>query len=449
MKGQRLLNNVLALALLLLPTYAIGATATPRSVIPITLGSVAPRLFFTDLESGPKTGGQDDLGAFITLYGEGFGATRGSSTVTIGGQEVARYVIWGEDNAVARDLDMIVVQPGPNVTSGNILVTVNGQASNPLPFTVRSGNIYFVTTTGSDDTGDGSWANPWRTIYRPRTTMQAGDIVYIKGGTFSAADPMYPGWDAVLLLHTDTDPNGTADRPVAYIGYPGDRPVIYAPDSLRRGIYMSDAVMRYYLFANLEFTQGYSPYEAMLAMSGNGHRAVGNYFHDGHASTALGIEGNSAQLKILGNFLRNNGNVAQEDGIGFYIEGFGINQAIELGWNQIQDQGGRRGIQLFGHTDGDWMDNISIHDNLITTSLPLRNNILLGGSDGSTDVLGTIYVYNNIIVGAEGQGLRVNDPQGTVIIQNNVLYNNGSLGFDGYGQIYIERAGVGKNNVAG
>ena len=97
------------------------------------------------------------------------------------------------------------------------------------------------------------------------------------------------------------------------------------------------------------------------------------------------------------------------------------------------------------------MEDIRIHDNLIATSVPLRNNILLGGSDGATEVLGTIYVYNNIIVGAAGQGLRVNDPQGTVIIQNNVLYDNGLNGYDGNGQIFIERAGVGKitlqNNI--
>jgi hypothetical protein len=49
--------------------------------------------------------------------------------------------------------------------------------------------------------------------------MQAGDIVYIKGGTFSTSDPEHPGWDAILFLIPDSDPNGTADRPIAYIHY--------------------------------------------------------------------------------------------------------------------------------------------------------------------------------------------------------------------------------------
>ncbi|HSB90066.1 MAG TPA: IPT/TIG domain-containing protein, partial [Anaerolineales bacterium] len=429
------------------PAQAAAPTAPLTSA-----GSGIPRLFFTDLESGPATGGQDDLGAFITIYGEGFGAAQGNSTVTIGGQEVARYVLWGEDNAIARSLDMIVVQPGPNAATGDIIVTVDGQASNPLPFTVRSGSIYFVIpgAPNAQDANPGTYAEPFQTLYRPRQVMQAGDLVYIKGGTFSSADPANPGWDAVLLLHPETDPNGTADRPVAYIGYPGDRPLIDAPEPLRRGIYMDQGMM-YYVIANLAFTQGVAPYEGMLQMGGDGHRAVGNYLHDALSSTGMGIAGDSAHYRVYGNLFSNNGQGDWEDGVGFYVQGFGANQDIDFGWNQIQDQRGRRAIQLFGHEDGDRMDDIRIHDNLITSSLQLRNNILLGGSDGATDVLGTIYVYNNIIVGSDWEGLRVNDPQGTVFIQNNVLYDNGSLGPDSHAQIHIERAGAGlvtiQNNV--
>ena len=410
-----------------------------------------PVLFFSDITSGMNTGGQENLGAFITLYGEGFGATRGNSTVTIGGIQVAKYVTWGQDNGIARDLDMIVVQPGPNVASGDIIVTVEGHASNPLFFTVRNGSIYFVIpdAPNANDANPGTYAEPFQTLYRPRQVMQAGDIVYIKGGTFSTADPDHPGWDAILLLTPDTDPNGTADTPIAYIGYPGDRPLLGAPPPMRRGIYMEETTA-YYIIANLEFSQ----FAGNLNLSGNGHCIVGNYLHDGINTDGLvmGIAGNSAYLKIFGNLLRNNPNTGSDEvGVGFYLEGFGINQDIEFGWNQIQDQGGRRSIQVFGHVAGDYMDNIRIHDNLISTSVPLRNNILLGGSDGGTEVLGTIYVYNNIIVGADGQGLRVNDPQGTVFIQNNVLYNNGLNGYDGNGQVFIEQAGTGRltlqNNI--
>ncbi len=411
---------------------------------------LAPRIFFTDIISGPNTGGQDNLGAFITIWGKGFGASKGSSTVTIGGQEAAKYVIWGENNGIARDLDMIVVQPGPNARNGNIVVTVNGRASNFLPFTVRSGQIYFVIpgAANASDSNSGAYAAPFKTIYQPRKVMRSGDIVYVKGGTFNSPDPEHPDWDAVLLLEPEGDPNGTPSSPIAYIGYPGSRPVIDGRGSMRRGI-MMDQGMSYYVIANLGFTGN----AATLGLAGTGHRAVGNYSYDSlnySEGAVIGVTGNSSNLKIYGNFMRNNGGTDEGlAGHGLYIQGFGTNRDIDFGWNQIKDQRGRRAIQLFGHMAGDRMDNIRLHDNLITGSV--RNNIILGGSDGGTEVLGTIYVYNNIIAIGDDQGLRINDSQGTVYIQNNTFYNNGSLGYDGVAQIYIERAGVGKitaqNNI--
>jgi hypothetical protein len=190
----------------------------------------------------------------------------------------------------------------------------------------------------------------------------------------------------------------------------------------------------------------------MLELSGNGHRVVGNYSYDGIYSNSgvIGVGGNSAHLKVFGNCLRNNGEPGNKlNGSGFYLQGFGTNQDIEFAWNQVQDQRGARSIQIFGHRDGDRMDDIRIHDNLLSGAE--LNNIVLGGSDGSTEVLGTVYVYNNIIVGSGDPGLRVNDPQGTVYVRNNVLYNNGSPGFNGKAQVYIQRAGAGRvtlqNNI--
>jgi len=424
------------------PSTAPPAFAPAVPVSPVQPSGAGPRLFFTDLESGPNSGGQDNLGAFVTLYGEGFGAARGTSTVTIGGVEVANYVIWGQNNGIARSLDKIVVQLGPNVVSGNIVVTVNGKASNPLPFTVRSGSIYFVIpgAPNADDTNPGTYAQPFKTIYRPRQVMQAGDIVYIKGGTFSTIDPGNPAWDTILILDEDTAASGTADRPIAYIGYPGESPVLANP-AARRGILLdtSGQPRAYYVLANLTFTQSSSP----LPLAGIGHRVVGNYLYDGayDDSGTIGVNGNSSQIRILGNLLRNNGTPDVKFHHGVYIGGYGINQAIEIGWNQIQDQNGGRAVQLFGHVDGDFMDDIRLHDNLISGSE--LNNVVLGGTDGSTEVLGIVYVYNNVIAGAGDPGLRVDDPQGMVIIQNNVLYNNGSPGFDGDAQVYIQRAGAG------
>jgi len=407
-------------------------------------GGPGPRLFFTDLESGPNTGGQDDLGAFVTLYGEGFGAQRGTSTVSLGGHEVGRYVIWGQDNA-ARGLDMIAVQLGPNVTSGDLIVTVNGGASNPLPFAVRSGQIFFVIPDAANaaDTNPGTFTLPFRTIYRPREVMQAGDIVYIQGGRISTLDPAGPGWDAVLMLDTDTGAAmGTAERPIAYVGYPGASPLLGSP-SARRGIllFTSGVQQTFYVLANLTLTQASDP----IAMSGVGHRVIGNtVFEAGFDdSGTLSVNLETSQLEIFGNVLRNNGEAGNKFHHAFYIGGYGTNRVIDFGWNELRDQRGGRAIQLFGHLDNDWMDEVRIHDNWVSGSE--LDNIVIGGSDGVTDVIGTVSVYNNIIVGAGEAGLRVDDSQGTVVMQNNVLYSNQLA------EVRCQRAGTNKvtfqNNI--
>ena len=40
-----------------------------------------PHIFYSDLESGPNTGGENNSGAYVTVFGKNFGAIRGNSTV--------------------------------------------------------------------------------------------------------------------------------------------------------------------------------------------------------------------------------------------------------------------------------------------------------------------------------------------------------------------------------
>src|SRR5690349_16020405 len=126
--------------------------------------TLPPRIFFSDLESGPNIGGQNNHGVWVTIWGKGFGATRGSSTVTVGGGEAADYPIWSDSK--------ITFQLGPAAKTGEIVVNVvnvspvtqkgkdGGRAgsgmpsvhlqSNGLPFFVRAGKIFFVAVNGSD-----------------------------------------------------------------------------------------------------------------------------------------------------------------------------------------------------------------------------------------------------------------------------------------------------------
>jgi len=171
-----------------------------------------PEIFFTDLQSGPVSGGEQDLGVFVSIYGEGFGAVRGASTVTFDGVEVARYVSWGEDVA-PRDLDRIVVQPGPAVSAGPIVVNVDDEASNPSAFAVRPGGIYFVAVGGSD-ADPGTLAQPWATVAHAEETIGAGDTVYVRHGVTETGED---GFGAALAIEA----GGSPGLPKALVAYPG------------------------------------------------------------------------------------------------------------------------------------------------------------------------------------------------------------------------------------
>jgi len=56
-----------------------------------TSTSSDPLILYTDITSGPNSGGERNDGSYLTIFGTHFGATRGISTVTINGRAVAQY----------------------------------------------------------------------------------------------------------------------------------------------------------------------------------------------------------------------------------------------------------------------------------------------------------------------------------------------------------------------
>src|SRR5438445_12268179 len=97
-------------------------------ILAVTVGSLAasaqtapPTVFFTDLTSGPNTGGENNNGTILTIYGRNFGATRGTSTVTVGGGQAAAYLVWGGRSKAATpaaQLETISVAVGPRASTG-------------------------------------------------------------------------------------------------------------------------------------------------------------------------------------------------------------------------------------------------------------------------------------------------------------------------------------------
>src|ERR1700677_4199575 len=102
-----------------------------------TLHAAAPVLLFTDLDSGPATGGEGVTnGAYVCLYGTNFGTSQGSSTVALNGTKVAVYKLWNGSTAPGdAGYNKICVQIAAASTTGNFVVSTSGGTSNGGPFT--------------------------------------------------------------------------------------------------------------------------------------------------------------------------------------------------------------------------------------------------------------------------------------------------------------------------
>src|SRR6185312_14952094 len=134
--------------------------------------SGAPLVLYTDVSSGPNSGGENNEGAYLSIFGTNFGNTGLGSTVKvyIGGTEVNSYRYLGPSRGRA-DVQQITVQIGslgspPAGTALPVKVVVNGVASNTdQTFTVNPGRMLFVSQSGNDSTAvAGDITHPYRHV---------------------------------------------------------------------------------------------------------------------------------------------------------------------------------------------------------------------------------------------------------------------------------------------
>ena len=72
-------------------------------------------------------------------------------------------------------------------------------------------NVFYVANNG-DDNNVGTIASPWKTIQKAANTLIAGNIAYVRGGSY---------FEHVVPLNS-----GTSDKPITYSAYPGETAII-------------------------------------------------------------------------------------------------------------------------------------------------------------------------------------------------------------------------------
>lgn len=384
-----------------------------------TFASTAPHIFYTDLQSGPSTGGQNNRGVFVTLYGTNFGASQGTSSVTFGGHGAASYISWSNQK--------IVVQPGSSSITGNIVVHVGSAGSNGIKFTVRSAHIYFVSTGGSDSAA-GFYSSRWRTVTRAAQSVVPGDTVYVMNGV---QQTVADGNGAALSVQNK---QATSALPIAMLAYPG-AVVKIGSSGTNYGIYVSNAPNM--IFAGLAI-QGAS--EAIRMSKASGTQIISDNISCPTTTVAGACldSGNSTSVKVYGNTIHDSGapGTAQAQ---FDAVHFTSGSGAQIGWNEIARTNGCRAVHFSTLSGNQW--NIAVHDNWIHDSV--CDGISLANVDPSK---GSVSVYNNVIARA-GQGpypgagssfaciAVAGSGLGTVQINDNTLNDCGAQGGSGAGAI--------------
>ena len=431
-------------------SFSGGRTPTPSSAGVVSRSEPEvqppPQIFFTDMDNGPNAGGESVSGfsgSYITIYGNFFGATQGTSTVTWNGLNCVRvvgpagtYKGWGTPHFWYQK---IIVQLGSSCTpgTGNFVVTVNGFASNGISFTVRSkGKVFFVSTTGKDS-NNGSFSSPFATIRHCKNTMKAGDTCYIEDGVTATTLDNFNG---ALELEV----GGTRGNSIAYVAYPGATATIGSP-SLEYGMRVPqiDVAPNYTTVSGLNF----NPSNIGLSLQTSSNwRVVGNTFQCPNANGQDGCFSSNqvTQVKFFGNEATNTGVPGankQQHAVYFSTD----TNHVEAAWNYIHDTRSCRAIQFHsspvGGKSGQNQFDLSVHDNLIhddpcdginfATVDPSRgkveayNNVIYhvgngpSPKDGDSGDYSCIYMAYITNTGPAGGG--------TVEIYNNTLYDCGSF----------------------
>lgn len=138
----------------------------------------------------------------VTGSAAGAGTATGSATIVTGGGTLAAT------GSAA----------GAGTASGTATLRLgaSGSAAGAGTMTGVVGTTYYISPTGNDTTGNGSFATPWRTLSKLYSMLTAGGTGLCRGGSYTGNN----GDCGIVVTST-----GTASAPIIVKAYPGETPV--------------------------------------------------------------------------------------------------------------------------------------------------------------------------------------------------------------------------------
>ncbi|HEY8101456.1 MAG TPA: hypothetical protein VIF82_11940 [Burkholderiaceae bacterium] len=445
-------------------SFTVG-TSTTTATTTTTTTSVAvtgaPYVLYTDIVSGPTSGGENNQGAYLSIFGQNFGSSGlGTTTkVYIGGSEVANYRTLGA--AKVSNLQQITVQVGSlggaaQGTALPIKVVVSGVDSNTnVMFMPNPGRMLFVdNVVGNDATAvAGDIAHPYRYVQTPAlytggawAVAQPGDMIVLRG--HGNANPWVDvGFENYFMRYRNKSgsaPTGASGTgAIVLMGYPGEDAYIHGTvaGGMTGGCVSAingqsfPGMGQWAVVSNLRMDcEGYDG-PISQEIYGDNWRVINNELS---ASTAqrsgtgvvpkmAGITGNGNNAIWYGNHIHDIQGSSQECH-GIYIDGDG---SYDIAYNQIHDIRDGNGFQVFvnGGNGSTEANNISLHHNLIHDVS--KHGINIG--DGTKN---NVKVWNNIVYNVQFAAIRFNtiDLHGAKFY-NNTFYNTNLNGNSLYGAL--------------
>lgn len=418
------------------------STNTTLSSISLSSGTLSPS-FSTSVASYTAT--VSNSVSSITVTPTGSGTIKVDGTTVNSGSASGAISLSVGSNTIT-----IKAYPSGSVTAETYIVNV---------IRSNSGSTYYISTTGSDSTGDGSQAKPWATPGHGSRQLSAGDTLIILGGTYTLTR-----YDQDIITPQNS---GTASAPIIIRGEIGNRPVLAAKNTSASGSGLGLLAMidlngkSYITIENLELTHdptvtGSAVYvrDAITGLSGAvSHITLKDLYIHHIDSSGLNIwDVNTLLLKDctikycgysaiaspdkgLGGGVRN----ITIDGCNLSYNGHYYQGASTSPWDRPDGIGLEEGPgpievknSLVEHNKGDGIDlklsNCHVHHNIVANNFAdgiklwsgvttVENNVVYGVGDGSATPA-TPWVCL-VIDGATGE---------TYVIQNNTFRCNPERG---------------------
>jgi hypothetical protein len=409
-----------------------------------TTAAARPLVLYTDIVSGPTSGGEGGLGIYLSVFGKGFGNPAGLGTTTrvfVNEAEVGRYISLGASRG-RPDIQQITVQVGAlgSPTLGvplPIQVVVDGVGSNTdRTFIANPGQIYFVDNVHGNDANAvaGDVSRPFRYVQTPELYtggawphVQPGDFIVMRGSGVPWTDVGFEGYFVRYRDKSGSAPTGTSGTgPIGVMGYPGEDVNIHGllANGMDGGCISAingqtyPQAGKWAVVSNLRIDcEGYDG-PISQQVFGDHWRIVNNDLSAPTAPTSggnvprmAGITGNGDDSVWLGNHIHDIQGSEQECH-GLYIDGDGT---YEIAYNNIHDIRSGNGFQIYanGGNGSENADDIDFHHNWIHDVSKHGINV----ADGARN---NIAIYDNVVFNTAVAGVRFN----TVDLHNCKIYNN-------------------------